>query len=1082
MSISSLESSSSYSTSSNTNSSLKAPVLGTANGALEYNVWRPAMLTYMMRIGLKEADYAHPIPEWVKINVVLDLHEKKERKEAMDSVMGITTSVSSSSTTTASTTTTGEEMIKKVKEIVKRASQAYSILFNSCPEHMRLLIQSPAIPFGYAYGIWELLEKKYRNTEQDSVGALWQQYTSLSQGESESFADYRARVDSIITLLTHAKQVVPDGLKCHIMTDRLQPQYSNIVLVMKSTKQLIDPTKIDWNDVATFINTQERNMEQMTGPSTEHRAMASFNNNSKQGKLTPINYSLQTCEACGMKGHMKSYRACKKHPEYDPNFKPKSKFKKQQSTSTNAFTNSEQAHIANANKRNKQSQSQVSDSDDDTDSSFSYHRSYAAVVGGNQYVYAVNTQAVDLPLRRLIRPTTTTSSTTTSSSREDSAHAPSNGLVPRRRTRIEDRDDNSQSGPPIPPLTMADEWTLVHSRNRRKQRDVSSALATDAWGLDSMASISLSGNRNLFSSLKRCAPVAIETADGAFITASLVGNIELRLQAINKSTPILVRVPNVYFSERATANLLSLQKMVGKEQGWKFKSTAEGSQVTTKGNNIVNCCTKGNVTLLEHAGAERVLAIPAVHTPANIQSPEAVFLLHCKLGHLPFNKLESICAKQTTRDIGVMKLTPDQIKKAKAVIAECSACREAKDKRLPFGKHGLDVGNAAFEQIHADLYWVNRLDKHGKKITEYGVAMKDPYSTSRWELCLPTKDLVASEVIDTLRFIATQTGIKLKKFHTDGGTEFKPIYTKLDSYCKQNGIVFSNSPKETQQLNGIAERAVGETKTRTNTLLKHAHLSDKYWGLACSHEVYLWNRTHISKYTNVTPFEAMYKKKPHLDNVAVFGCDVEVHVSKKERSSTFDSHISRGIYLGHDALRHSPKILLLPSHKIVVTRYVHYLESKFNNYIAYRNNNMDELGAFESNINITNSADLLDNYEELELDSKDDTSTSNKNTSSSSSAATNDSESETDEDETDDTDYEIEKIIGRRTGKDEQEYEVKWKDFPSSDNTWIPYSLLTKAHGAIREYNQEHARAFLTLVNNDHIKEAEVESIETFQL
>ena len=74
----------------------------------------------------------------------------------------------------------------------------------------RLLVAD--VPQGYAHGIWSFLEKKFRNTEQDSVLALWERFTTLRQESDESFDVYKARVDSLRDLLSHAKEKITPSL------------------------------------------------------------------------------------------------------------------------------------------------------------------------------------------------------------------------------------------------------------------------------------------------------------------------------------------------------------------------------------------------------------------------------------------------------------------------------------------------------------------------------------------------------------------------------------------------------------------------------------------------------------------------------------------------------------------------------------------------------------------------------------------------------------------------------------------------------------------------------------------------------
>jgi hypothetical protein len=61
------------------------------------------------------------------------------------------------------------------------------------------------VPQGYAYGIWSWLEKRFQSTEQDNVGDLWEEFTTLSMDEDEFFDVYKARVDRVFGLLAHAK-------------------------------------------------------------------------------------------------------------------------------------------------------------------------------------------------------------------------------------------------------------------------------------------------------------------------------------------------------------------------------------------------------------------------------------------------------------------------------------------------------------------------------------------------------------------------------------------------------------------------------------------------------------------------------------------------------------------------------------------------------------------------------------------------------------------------------------------------------------------------------------------------------------
>ena len=71
------------------------------------------------------------------------------------------------------------EAKKKVSDMIGRSKKAYGFLFAALPADHRQLIAD--VPQGYAFGIWSFLEKKYRNTEQDSVMALWEKITTIAR-------------------------------------------------------------------------------------------------------------------------------------------------------------------------------------------------------------------------------------------------------------------------------------------------------------------------------------------------------------------------------------------------------------------------------------------------------------------------------------------------------------------------------------------------------------------------------------------------------------------------------------------------------------------------------------------------------------------------------------------------------------------------------------------------------------------------------------------------------------------------------------------------------------------------------------
>ena len=120
-------------------------------------------------------------------------------------------------------------------------------------------------PTGWAYGLWHWLETKFQSTEEDSVGELLGQWSSLRQDEGQSFDAYRAEVNKLAALLEHAKEKPSARMYAHTLLDRLQPRYKPAVLALKASGQLKDAAAVVWDTIAAFLNAHEREEARIGG-------------------------------------------------------------------------------------------------------------------------------------------------------------------------------------------------------------------------------------------------------------------------------------------------------------------------------------------------------------------------------------------------------------------------------------------------------------------------------------------------------------------------------------------------------------------------------------------------------------------------------------------------------------------------------------------------------------------------------------------------------------------------------------------------------------------------------------------------
>lgn len=92
----------------------------------------------------------------------------------------------------------------------------------------------------------------------------------------------------------------------------------------------------------------------------------------------------------------------------------------------------------------------------------------------------------------------------------------------------------------------------------------------------------------------------------------------------------------------------------------------------------------------------------------------------------------------------------------------------------------------------------------------------------------------------------------------------------MEKYFNNEGIEFQNTPPDTPQLNGVAERKNRSLIEMVRCMLNEAKLPRQFWGEAVMTANYMQNRMETSR-VNKTPYEFVFKKKPRVRDMEVFG-------------------------------------------------------------------------------------------------------------------------------------------------------------------------------------------------------------------
>ena len=543
---------------------------------------------------------------------------------------------------------------------------------------------------------------------------------------------------------------------------------------------------------------------------------------------------------------------------------------------------------------------------------------------------------------------------------------------------------------------------------------IQDSLATTSWGVDTMASLHVSGNKKLFSGLRPCAAAEIQVADGGIVRASHRGRATVSIAVVDGRS-VKVTINNVYFHPSFSANLLSWGKL--KEEGWQLHSAGADTYMLTPGGSKVTLNTDGNVSVLDGAAPnsseQRTFAVGELR----MAKVEHLVRLHEKLGHMAFDRMVRLVKGGATLDLGKLHASANEIQQARQRVLECKACAAGKTTRTAFGRRGLDKGTSPGETLHMDTFYVKYM-RDGQKVVDTGLVVRDPFTSFTWVDCPGTKDEAAHLAIAIVKIAQKQFNCKVKRIYTDGGTEF--INKTLKDFCAKEGIELHWPPAGTQQLNGVSERTVRQVKDDLRTMMHHAGTSQRFWKRAARHAVYVWNRSHISKRSGQTPWEAMLGRKPSAKHWGVFGCDCFYHVPKELREETFSSKAEPGIYLGHDSARGSAVVWGLRGKKEIHTRDIQYAPRSF----TFAEAVFEGGAALDAVLRRAASSAREDSASGVApadpADPPDDANAS---------AA---SESE------DVPEYVVERILAQRLYRGELQYQVKWAGYSDAENTWEP--------------------------------------------
>ncbi|GJY99913.1 zinc finger, CCHC-type containing protein [Tanacetum coccineum] len=141
-----------------------------------------------------------------------------------------------------------------------------------------------------------------------------------------------------------------------------------------------------------------------------------------------------------------------------------------------------------------------------------------------------------------------------------------------------------------------------------------------------------------------------------------------------------------------------------------------------------------------------------------------------------------------------------------------------------------------------------------------------------------------------------------------------------------DGSQFDSKPYSPQQ-NGVVERRNRTVLSTTRSMMKAMKLPLNFWAEAVRHTIYILNRVPTRALEDKTPYEALYNRKPNLENLRIFGCTAYAKITIPHLKKLDDRSIPM-IYLGVEDGSKACRLYDPITKKKHVSRDVKFMETK----------------------------------------------------------------------------------------------------------------------------------------------------------
>jgi hypothetical protein len=427
--------------------------------------------------------------------------------------------------------------------------------------------------------------------------------------------------------------------------------------------------------------------------------------------------------------------------------------------------------------------------------------------------------------------------------------------------------------------------------------------------------------------------VKIRVASGELLQSPTEGEVRFKTNGGD-----VVKLSGALSHPRMSANLMSVSAIC--DTGATVTYSKDKAEVRDKAGNVVlEAARNGGVYVLEAQPCEANSAEEVADRLLNEHKPS----WHERLGHIAESQLKKLQDAEAVTGLEGVKHTCGE-------GDQCEGCMKGKAHRKPFGKSMSDRAKPTrpLGRVDGDIWGPFPASLGG---SVWMLILVDVYTRMTFGFPLKHKSEAAGRIMEWMRGVQVQQGVKVAEFHSDGGGEF--VSNELKKFFVENGTIATVTVPHTPQHNGIVERKNRHIGTMLRSTLHAAGAHEKLWTEAAMTAIHIINHTILVPGTQKTP-EGLWRpcaENPSVKRFKVWGCDAWVHVPGSERRK-LDQTAQLKMFVGYSQERNAYRLLDVETRKITWSRDVEFSEAKFTQceLFTQQEGGIDSLKGFSENL------------------------------------------------------------------------------------------------------------------------------------